>query len=114
MWACCSEGGRSPNNDGTCGGKDVSVDSMPALRLLLTISFDKRMSTQSVVNSQTSRKSTLMACARASASSTELISKRKTKSPPYLARSVGGGRTTAGSLRLAFAKFGGGERGQTA
>ena len=75
-----------------------------ALRMLLTTSLDKRISTQSVVNSQTSRKSTFMACASASASSTELISKRKTKSPPYLARSVGGGRARGGALPLAFVK----------
>ena len=77
--------------------------TIPALRLLTT-SLDKRMSTQSVVNSQTSRKSTFMACESASASSTELISKRKTKSPPYLARSVGEGRATAAALPLAFAR----------
>ena len=77
---------------------------MPALRLLLTTSLDKRISTQSVVNSHTSRKSTLMACASASASSMELISKRRTKSPPYLARSVGGGLAKAEALPLALAE----------
>ena len=78
--------------------------TIPALRLLLTTSLDKRMSTQSVVNSQTSRKSTFMACESASASSMELISKRKTKSPPYLAKSVGEGRATAAALPLAFGR----------
>ncbi len=85
-------------------GSDYQCLFVPALRLLLTTSLDKRISTQSVVNSQTSRKSTLMACASASASSIELISKRKTKSPPYLARSVDGGRASAGALPLALVK----------
>ncbi len=80
-------------------GQKVMV---PALGLLLTTSLDKRISTQSVVNSQTSRNSTLMAWASASASSIELISNRRTKSPPYLARSVGGGPARVEILPLAL------------
>jgi hypothetical protein len=57
----------------------------------LTTSFDNLMSTHSAVNSQRSRKSTLIASARASASSADRISKRRTRSPPYLASSWEGG-----------------------
>jgi len=57
----------------------------------LTTSFDNLMSTHSTVNSQRSRKSTLIASARASASSADRISKRRTRSPPYLASSWEGG-----------------------
>lgn len=77
---------------------------VPASALLLTTSLDRRISTQSAVNSQTSRKSTSMACASASASWKESISKRKTKSPPYLARSVGGGLARVEALPLALVK----------
>ena len=45
-----------------------------------------------------------MAWTSAFASSIDLISKRKTKSPPYLARRVGGGRATAAALPLTFVK----------
>lgn len=63
-----------------------------------TTSFDSLMSTLAVVNSHTSRKSTSIASASASASSIDLMSKRKTKSPPYLARSFGGGLGLIGDL----------------
>ena len=74
------------------------------MQLLLTTSLDKRISTQSVVNSQTSRNKTSMACARASASYIDLMLKRRTKSPPYLARSVGGGPAGMEGLPLALSK----------
>lgn len=45
-----------------------------------------------------------MACASASASLTELMSKRKTRSPPYLARSVGGGLARVDALPFSLVK----------
>ena len=95
-----------PTTMAPAGWRDSSESWYPSVgRLLHTISLDKRISTQSVVNSQTSRKSTSTACASASASWIELISKRRTKSPPYLARSVGGGPAAAEALPLALVKL---------
>ena len=52
----------------------------------LTTSFDSLMSTQSLVNSQTSKNKMSAAAARASASFADLISNLRTTSSPYLAR----------------------------
>lgn len=86
------------------GEKSGQNAVVAGLALLLTTSLDNRISTQSAVNSQTSRKSTFMAWASASASWMELMSKRKTRSPPYLARSVGGGLARVDALPLALVK----------
>lgn len=56
-----------------------------------TTSFAKRISTHSELNSHTSKKRTLTASVRATASSGEAMLKRSTTSPPYLASRVDGG-----------------------
>ena len=61
----------------------------------LTTSFASLMSTQSSLNSHTSRNSTCVASAKAFASSADWILKRSTTSPPYLASSVEGGAGVA-------------------
>ncbi len=33
VWACCRECGRSPNSDGTCGGKGLSVLVYPSVSI---------------------------------------------------------------------------------
>lgn len=85
----------TPVGDPAKKGPDVIVwisekaeESMTPKR---TTSLDSLISTHSLVNSHTSRKRTLMASASALASVADLISKRKTKSPPYLSSNDGGG-----------------------
>lgn len=68
----------------------------------LTTSFDNRISTHSVVDSQTSRNKTFTASARASASSADVISKRNTRSPPYRANKVAGGLGMVESFPVDF------------
>lgn len=67
--AFCREGGRSPNNDGTT-------------------SFANRKSTQSSLNSHTSRYNSSEATARDCASSGVETLKRRTTSRPYLAEDL--------------------------
>lgn len=64
----------------------------------LTISFDSLMSTQSLVNSQTSKNKTSVAAARASASFADFISNLRTTSSPYLARTRDEGSSAGGGV----------------
>lgn len=114
VWARWRDGGNKPNNDGSCSGH--INQSNRALhhwsdRSGRTTRLDNLMSTQSAVNSQTSRNSTVTASARAAASASDRMRKRRTASSLYCAGNDVGGVKSAWEEMMAAGSRASGDGG---